>query len=103
MLDDFIPAPESRSVKRRLLQAAGSSIQFAAVREQQIEGSNRPLLNIDDVVAAARVGIHRSHARSRYGRRHPLVIGQIDNSAMIEQKLDGRGILRFGRAQQWSR
>ena len=100
MLDDLIPAPERGSVQRRLLQAARSSVQFAAVREQQIERRNGALLNIGGIVVAARIGVHRSHARSRHRGRHALVIGQIDDGAVFEQQLDGRRILRFCRAQQ---
>src|SRR6266566_2859813 len=66
ILDDIVPAPKRRAVERSLQQAARAPIQFAPMREQQLQRRDSALLNIHSTVVAARVGIHRSHTRSRY-------------------------------------
>ena len=76
------------------------SVQFSAVREQQLQGGNGALLDIGEIVTAAGIGIHRTYAGGRQRGRRAIVIGQIDDGAVFEQKLDGRSVLRLGGAKQ---
>src|SRR5207248_2437082 len=84
-LHDVVPSPERGSMHQSLSLGI-RGINISSGLEQKIERRDGSLLNIFGVVPAARVGIHRTHARSRnYWKKAPIV-HEVDFRTVLQQQ-----------------